>query len=149
MMPSRVLLIIASSADSMSAASQYGAISGLFRSVSWFVCDAACGTASSGTSPGIPVTSSSLLEGEFYTEGTNRGKRIIAVPAYIAHLSLRATDPTLLIAAQIVGHGARNRLTRLRLVITERRAGVYFETVDVVFGRNLQVDAGESQTKTG
>ena len=93
--------------------------------------------------------STSLLEGEFSTEGTNRGRRIIAGPQHIAHLSFRQQMQTLLVTAQIVRHCPRNRLTRLRLVVTKRGAGVYLETVHVVFGRNLQVDSGEGQTKSG
>ena len=44
---------------------------------------------------------------------------------------------TLLISAQILSHCARDRLARLRLVVAERGAGVYLETVDVILGRDL------------
>src|SRR5919205_258015 len=115
MMPSSVLLIIASSADSISAASQYGANSGLARFLKWLV--ETLGVFSSERV--LPMTAeSSGCTGEY--EGARRGVEDYTIeknlrPQWAQNTQKQLTSQTQSGAA---GRGQVNRRDRSQFVTT-------------------------------
>ena len=62
-------------------------------------------------------------------------------------MAVKAVDCLTRCASEIARDGARNGLSRMRLIIAEGRTRVDLETIGVLVWRQFQVNAGEGQSE--